>query len=117
MATDTKTSSGDAAGGSAAKTKEAHKLPESFVPNEPSVNTGVDEKGAADGTLSPNQLSRAATEGLLSLRPQPTREQIEVVLDKLNAKNEKGQPAIKVKTAKEAADKAVSLLSGDNAHH
>jgi hypothetical protein len=112
MTTESKTSSGDAASSKAAS-KEARKLSEDFKPNEPSTNTGVDEKGVPDGTLGPQQLERAANEGLLSLRPQPTREQIEVVLRKVNAKNEKGFPAIKCKTAKEAAEKAISLLNED----
>jgi hypothetical protein len=116
MATDTKTSSGDAAA-SAAKPKVSHKLPDDFKPNEPSANSGVDDKGVPDGTLSPNQLARAASEAMLALRPQPSRTEMENVLEKLAAKDAKGQPAIKVKTAKEGGDKAVSLLSGDGSTH
>jgi hypothetical protein len=113
MATDTKTSSGDAAA-SSAKSGGSKKLPDDFVPNEPVANTGVDEKGAPDGTLSPNQLTRAANEALLALRPQPSREQIQVVLDNISARNAKGFPETKVKTAKEAGDKAISLLNSGN---
>jgi|KBSMisStaDraftv2_1062788.scaffolds.fasta_scaffold583346_2 hypothetical protein len=116
MTTESKTSSGDAASSKAAS-KPSHKLPDDFVPNEPVANTGVDEKGVPDGTLSPHQLERAANEALLALRPQPTKEQIILVLDKINARDAKGQPVLKCKTAKEAGDKAVSLLSGNDTSH
>jgi hypothetical protein len=90
----------------------AHKLPEDFEANEPTGGgTGVDKDGKPDQTLSPKQLARAANEALLSLRPQPSATEIEAVLEALAETDEKGHPKIKVKTAKEAADKAVAELS------
>jgi hypothetical protein len=89
-----------------------HKLPEGFEPNEPTGGgTGVDKDGKPDQTLSPKQLERAASEALLSLRPQPSATEIETVLEALAETDEKGHPKIKVKTAKEAADKAVAELN------
>jgi hypothetical protein len=110
MATESKTSSGNATARPAEPKKEPRKLADDFKANEPSSKAGLDAEGKPDGTLSTKQLTRAASEGMLSLRPQPSQTEMRVVLDMLVEKDEKGQPKYKVKTAKEGAEKAVSLL-------
>ena len=61
------------------------KLAEDFEPNEPSLRSGSDKDGKPNDTLSPKQLERGAVEALLSLRPQPTAEEIQKVLEELSA--------------------------------
>jgi len=108
MATSTKEAGGPA---TEAEKPKAAKLAEDFQPNEPTSPAGTDAKGVPDGTLSDKQLERAASEALLSLRPQPSAEEIKQVLLALAEVDEKGQPKVKVKTAKEGADKAVAELN------
>jgi len=79
MATAHKDAEAPKAGGPAA-------LSADFVPNEPSPKTGKDAEGKPDGSLSADQVSRAATEALLSLRPQPAAIEINIVLDALVGK-------------------------------
>jgi hypothetical protein len=86
-------------------------LPEGFQPNEPTAKSGVGADGKPDDTLSPKQLERAADEALLSLRPQPSANEVTRALEKLAEVDDKGHPKVKVKTAKEAADKAVAALN------
>lgn len=93
---------------------EPAKLAEDFVPNEMAdhLKSGRNEKGEADGTLGESQVSRAATEALLSLRPQPSADELQRVLDALDEADPKtGQPKKKFKTAKEAGDAAVAELN------
>jgi len=93
------------------------KLSEDFKPNEPiGGGTGTDAEGKPDQSLSDKQLERAATEALMSLRPQPTADEVRKVLEALAEKDEKtGQPKTKVKTAKEGGDKAVEELNKQRA--
>ena len=106
-----KTSGGDAAATATAETKsEKRTLPEGFKANEPTHKSGLDADGKPDGTLSVKQVVRAGTEAMLALRPQPSKEHIELVIGQLQETDENGQPKVKVKTAKEAGEKAVSLL-------
>ena len=106
------TSSGDAA----AKPKEPkYKLSDDFQPNEPITKSGLDKDGKPDDTLSPNQLGRAGIEAMLSLRPQPSKTELDIVLDELKEVDAGGQPKIKVKTAKEGGDKPVALLNQNDA--
>jgi hypothetical protein len=91
---------------------EPAKLADDFQPNEPAAKSGVAADGQPDDSLSPKQLERAATEALHSLRPQPSATEVERTLEKLAELDPKtGQPVNKVKTAKEASDKAVSALN------
>jgi len=87
------------------------KLADDFQPNEPTVKSGVDDKNQPNDTLSDNQLTRAANEALLSLRPQPTAIECQNVFDKLLERNEKGHPKKQFKTAKEAGDAAVTAYN------
>ena len=84
------------------------KLPNDFKPNEPTTKGGVGADGAPDGTLSKEQVIRAANEALLALRPQPTAAECQAVFDKLTEVDSNGQPKHKFKTAKEAGDAAVA---------
>jgi hypothetical protein len=98
------------AGKEEATPHKAATLPEGFQPNEPNLKSGTDASGKPDDSLSPKQLERAASEALHSLRPQPTALEISKALEKLAEVDDKGHPKVKVKTAKEAADKAVAAL-------
>jgi hypothetical protein len=95
-----------------AEKPKAAKLADDFKPNEPlGGGTGTDAEGKPDQSLSEKQVDRAASEALLSLRPQPSADEIERVLEALAAKDEKGHPKTKFKTAKEAGSKAVEELN------
>ena len=87
------------------------KLPDDFVANEPAAASGVDDSGKPDGTLSPKQLTRAAAEALHALRPQPAASEVTAVLERLAEVDDKGHTKVRVKTAREAADKAVAALN------
>jgi hypothetical protein len=89
---------------------EPAKLADDFQPNEPKPKTGVAEDGAPDETLGPSQAERAQTEALLSLRPQPSADEISKVLENLAAKDEGGKVK-KFKTAKDAGSAAVDELN------
>lgn len=78
-------------------------LAEDFQPNEPTAKSGTNEKGEPDGTLGDTQVERAATEALLSLRPQPSVEQVHKVLEVLADK--------KFKSASDAGKAAVDELN------
>jgi hypothetical protein len=109
MATTRDSSGGTAESGQAPK---AAKLADDFKPNEPvGGGTGIDAEGKPDQSLSEKQVERGASEALLSLRPQPSAEEITRVLEALAEKDEKGQPKNKLKTAKEAGAKAVEELN------
>jgi len=110
MATHTGAGSADAPANKAAPKAEPAKLADDFQPNEPRPKTGVAEDGAPDETLGPSQAERAQTEALLSLRPQPSADEIKKVLEALSAKDEKGK-AKKFKSAKEAGSAAVDELN------
>jgi hypothetical protein len=94
-----------------ASTHKGASLPEGFQANEPAHKSGTDKDNKPDDTLSEKQLERAANEALLSLRPQPSANEITRVLEKLAEVDDKGHSKVKVKTAKEAADKAVAALN------
>lgn len=106
------TSSGQGAG---AQKPQAAKLAEDFQPNEPKPKSGVDKDGNPDDSLSEKQLERSATEALLSLRPQPSADEVSKVLEALAEHDEHGQPKNKVKTAKEGGEKAVAELNKQRA--
>jgi len=89
----------------------ARKLADDFQPNEPTSKSGLDKDGHPDDSLSAKQVERAATEAMLSLRPQPSAEEMNAVFDKLGELTPEGQPAKKFKTAKEAGDAAVAALN------
>jgi hypothetical protein len=100
----------------AAEKPKPAKLSEDFKPNEPTGGgRGTDSEGKPDGSLSDKQVERAATEALLSLRPQPSADEVSKVLEALGEVDEKGALRAKVKTAKEAGDKAVAELNKQRA--
>ena len=106
----------DTKGGSAPKTEknaaEPQALSEDFVPNEPSPKTGTDAEGKPDGSLSVDQVARAGTEALLSLRPQPVASEVTKVLEVLGEKDPKtGVPLKKFSSAKDAGSAAVDELN------
>lgn len=87
-------------------------LAEDFQPNEPTAKSGTNEKGEPDGTLGDTQVERAATEALLSLRPQPSVEQVHKVLEVLAEVDPKTkQPVKKFKSASDAGKAAVDELN------
>jgi len=51
-----------------------------------------------EGTLTENQLQRAASEYMVALRPQPSPLEMETVLNKLVEHDDKGELKNKVKT-------------------
>lgn len=93
---------------------EPAKLGEDFVPNEPTEGqkSGRNEKNEPDGSLGDQQAARAATEALLSLRPQPSADEIQKVLANLAEVDPKTkQPKHKHKTAADAGNAAVAELN------
>ncbi|GEM_PF-4922328 len=88
------------------------KLSESFKPNEPDHKSGVGDDGNPNDTLSLAQVERAATEALLSLRPQPSGLEVRGVLNLLGEKDpENDKVKEQFKSAKDAGAKAVELLN------
>jgi len=110
------TRTGPDADSAAAPKKDQAKLAEDFKPNEPiGGGTGTDADGKPDQSLGDKQVERAASEALLSLRPQPSADEMTKVLGGLAERDDKGQPKQKFKTAKEAGDAAVSKLNEQRA--
>jgi hypothetical protein len=89
---------------------EPAKLADDFQPNEPKPKTGVADDGQPDDSLGGSQAERAQTEALLSLRPQPSADEIKKVLENLAAKDEAGKVK-KFKTAADAGKAAVDELN------
>jgi hypothetical protein len=120
------TSQGDAGGpgAEAGSTQEIkpdtkpRELSKDFQPNEPRLKTGVDDEGKPNDTLSNQQVERAVTEALLSLRPQPDATELRGVLNELTdpPKRDVHDPIAKkareqYKTAKEAGEAGVAKLN------
>lgn len=61
--------------------------------------------------LSPKQVARAAVEAFQVASPQPTPEEVQAVLEKLNETDDKGQPKHKFEKAVDAAKAAVQAAN------
>lgn len=95
----------------AAPKAEALKLPDDYKAAEPVAKGGTDKDGKPDESLSTKQSVRALVEAYAVLSPQPSRQELESAIEKMEELSEDGQPKVKCKTAKEATDKGVAFLN------
>lgn len=101
-----------------ATVEKAHAVPEGTAAAPPATNQADAKKAINrfEGELDEHRLSRAATEYMLALRPQPSREMIEIALLHLTEKNEKGELKHKCKSTDEVPSLVDAELKHGSAH-